>query len=177
MSEVTPPTEHEVSGGTPDTDTVKEKPALEERVKKLERNGTRLALLATVAGLLLGGGGVFGAVKWWYAAPLDRGIKANEAYMKSLEAEWNRAAEQGDEPWIAALKKELVDSQRIFRRSIKAIQDSIPPDGRTSEYHRTLGLILIESKILQGRLEDLDIPNYANLRQPKPKPGTGSQIG
>ena len=97
--------------------------SLEKRVKALEGQVRKYAAIATVTGLLLGGGGVFGVVQWVYKAPLDKQVLKYESAMKSLDAAIQAANDSGAKEEAGKLRMELVGLDRNYRTVLGLIEE------------------------------------------------------
>ncbi|WDE06330.1 hypothetical protein SG34_005245 [Thalassomonas viridans] len=102
---------------------VKNEP-LNKRMGLIEEKLKKYTLVGTLAGVLLGGGGVFGAVQWFYQAPLDKKIKTYESAIASLKGVIEASNKGGASAEEAkALRMELIALDRDYRNALGLVAE------------------------------------------------------
>ena len=96
---------------------------LEGRVRTLEGQVKKYAVIATLAGALLGSGGVFGIAQWAYKAPLDKQVLKYESARKSLDSAIQAANDSGAKKEASALRIELIRLDRNYRTALGLIEE------------------------------------------------------
>ncbi|MGI9293060.1 MAG: hypothetical protein ACR2PS_03685 [Pseudomonadales bacterium] len=96
---------------------------LSKRIEALEGKIRKYSTIGVLSGLLLGGGGMLGAAQWMYVAPLDKKIKTYDSAMVSLKTAIDASKESGAVEETTALRKELVDLDRSYRRALGLIAE------------------------------------------------------
>ena len=102
---------------------MQETDSLEDRIKNLEGQVKKYAVIATVVGLLLGGGGVFGVAQWAYKAPLDKQVLKYESAMKSLNSAIQAASDSGAKEETNKLRMALVGLDKNYRTALGLIEE------------------------------------------------------
>jgi len=97
---------------------------LTKRVGVIEDKLKKYTLIGTLAGVLLGGGGVLGGVQWFYQAPLDKKIKKYESAISSLKGVIEASKKGGASAEEArALRRELVALDRDYRVALGLVAE------------------------------------------------------
>ena len=106
------------------TDVESNKEPLTKRMGLIEEKLKKYTLVGTLTGVLLGGGGVLGAVQWFYQAPLDEKIKTYESAISSLKGVIETSKKGGASAEEArALRLELVALDRDYRNALGLVAE------------------------------------------------------
>ncbi|WDE12759.1 hypothetical protein [Thalassomonas haliotis] len=106
------------------TNTEGKKEPLSKRMGLIEEKLKKYTLIGTLTGVLLGGGGVLGAVQWFYQAPLEKKIKTYESAISSLKGVIEAANKDGaSKEETRALRQELIALDRDYRNALGLVAE------------------------------------------------------
>ncbi|WDD99989.1 hypothetical protein [Thalassomonas actiniarum] len=100
------------------------KEPLSKRMGLIEEKLKKYTLIGTLTGVLLGGGGVLGAVQWFYQAPLEKKIKTYESAIDSLKGVIEASNKGGaSKEETRALRLELIALDRDYRSALGLVAE------------------------------------------------------